>query len=123
MERRTRAQTLGREAEEAACRFLESQGLKLLERNYRCTHGEIDLVMQHGDSTVFVEVRYRRSTRFGTGAETVDARKQAKLSATAQHYLLTHRAAARRPSRFDVVSVVENAGNGAIDWIRNAFDT
>lgn len=121
--RQTKAQALGQKAEDSACRYLQSQGLKLLERNYRCPHGEIDIIMRHGDSLVFVEVRYRRSTHFGTGAETVDSRKQAKLAATAQYYLLQHRRAARRPSRFDVVSVSQDTAGGDIDWIQNAFLT
>ncbi|HQU14912.1 MAG: YraN family protein [Chromatiales bacterium 21-64-14] len=111
----------GRWAEDLACRYLQAQGLTLIERNYRCPAGEIDLVMEQQGSTVFIEVRYRRAPRFGTGAESVDARKRAKLLATALHYLQRDPVAARAPSRFDVVSM-EGARTGPrIRWIPNAF--
>jgi len=113
--------TRGREAENRAWEYLRSRGLRLLQRNYRSRRGEIDLVLQDQDSLVFVEVRYRRESRFGTGAESVDRRKQSKLIACAQHYMQTNPAIARQPCRFDVVSV---GGSGeAIEWIRNAFGT
>ncbi|MGD8618181.1 MAG: YraN family protein [Gammaproteobacteria bacterium] len=111
--------TRGREAETLAWQYLQSRGLRLLQRNYRCRRGEIDLVLQDQDSLVFVEVRYRRESRFGSGAESVDRRKQSKLIACAQHYLQAYPRIARQPCRFDVVSV--DGSGGAIEWIRNAF--
>jgi len=84
----------GNRAEATACDYLQRQGLKLVERNYLCKRGEIDLIMRDGQDTVFVEVRYRRSDRFGSSAESVDWRKQAKLLATAEHYLQQHPKAA-----------------------------
>lgn len=112
----------GAEAEERACRYLQQQGLHLVERNYRCQRGEIDLIMRDGASMVFVEVRYRRSARFGSGAESIDRRKQAKLVAAASHYLQAHREAAKRPARFDVVSIAPDGNGNEINWIRNAFE-
>lgn len=111
--------TRGREAEARAWQFLQSRGLRLLQRNYRSRRGEIDLVLQDRDSLVFVEVRYRRISRFGSGAESVDRRKQSRLIACAQHYLQTHPGIARHPCRFDVVSV--GASAESIEWIRDAF--
>jgi len=113
--------TRGREAENRAWEYLQSRGLRLLQRNYRSRRGEIDLILQDHDSLVFVEVRYRRESRFGTGAESVDRRKQSKLIACAQYYMQTNPEIARQPCRFDVVSV---GGSGeTIEWIRNAFGT
>lgn len=109
----------GRRAELAACRYLQQQGLTLVEGNYRCGSGEIDLVMRDGQTLVFVEVRYRRSVRFGSAAESVDGRKQGKLLAAAAHYLQTHPKAARRACRFDVVALAGQQTD--IDWIRDAF--
>lgn len=109
----------GQEQETRALRYLEQQGLRLRQRNYRCRHGEIDLVMDDGDSLVFVEVRYRGNRQFANGAESVDRRKQSKLAATALHYLQSHRDAARRPARFDVVSLAPN--RAGLEWIKNAF--
>jgi putative endonuclease len=108
----------GRLAEEAACRYLQAQGLRLIERNYRCRSGEIDLVMDDGDSLVFVEVRYRRHDRYGSGAETVDARKRARIIRCAQYYLQRHPTAQGRPARFDVISL---AAGQDLQWIRDAF--
>lgn len=109
----------GQEQEARALRYLEQQGLRLRQRNYRCRHGEIDLVMDDGDGLVFVEVRYRGNRQFASGAESVDRRKQQKLTATALHYLQSHRDAARRPARFDVVSLAPD--RDALEWIKNAF--
>lgn len=116
---------IGRRAEQAVCRYLEDQGLSLIERNYRGPQGEIDLIMQDADSVVFVEIRYRQHSRFGAGAETVNRRKQSRVVATAMHYLQSHRALRARPARFDVVSVAPPAqGNQQgyrIAWIADAF--
>lgn len=122
---------VGRRAEELARAYLEARGLRTLTRNYRCPPGEVDLVMRDDTVTVFVEVRYRRRTDFGSGAESVDARKRRRLAAAALHYLQRHPEAARGPSRFDVVSLSGTApgadprsGRGPeILWIRDAFET
>ncbi len=107
---------IGAEKEILARTYLERQGLRPVARNYRCRLGEIDLVMRDADTLVFVEVRFRASTRFGSPAETVDRRKQRRLAATAEIYLQQHPNAL--PCRFDVVAI---SGNDRIDWIRNAF--
>lgn len=107
----------GAQAEQLACAHLERAGLRLLTRNYRCPQGEIDLVMDDRDTLVFVEVRYRRSVRFGSPAETVDRRKQARLRAAAEHYLLSRQA--DRACRFDVVAV--RGEPPRIEWLRDAF--
>ena len=107
---------IGGEKEQIACRYLEGQGLRLLARNHRCRHGEIDLVMRDADTLVFVEVRYRRSQRFGTAAESVDAHKQRRLAAAAGHYLQGH--PSPLPCRFDVLAI---GADDCIDWIRHAF--
>ncbi len=116
-ERRQRGQW----AEQKVCDHLERLGLRLLSRNYRSPFGEIDLVMRDRDCLVFVEVRFRRSSRFGSAPETVDARKQSRLRATAEHYLQRNRRAQRLPCRFDVVGVTTTQGQAEIDWIRDAF--
>ena len=90
-----------------------------MTRNYRCRQGEIDLVLQDRDTLVFVEVRYRRQSAFGSAAESVDSRKQARLVACARHYLTTRRQAGSRCCRFDVVAI--DGPDESITWIRNAF--
>lgn len=111
----------GRLAEDFACRFLQGRGLEVLARNYRCRRGEIDLVMKDSGCIVFVEVRYRGNARFGSAAETVDRRKQARVIATAQHYLQRHRDAAGAPCRFDVVTLSPGSPSAPLQWIRDAF--
>jgi len=111
----------GKAAETQACRFLINRGLALVDRNYRCRHGEIDLIMRDGRCVVFVEVRYRGKRRFAGGAETIDHRKQSKLTATAMHYLQSHPGMAARPARFDVVAIDSGLGEERVAWIRDAF--
>lgn len=111
----------GRDAESLACRYLQTQGLKLIERNYQRRPGEIDLIMMDASSLVFVEVRYRRHARFGSGAESVDRRKQARITACAQLYLQAHPEMAVRPCRFDVISIGGEPGDPAMEWIQDAF--
>lgn len=109
----------GREAEDAALQHLLRQGLTLVARNYRCRMGELDLIMRDGEALVFVEVRYRRSSRFGGALESVDGRKRARLVQAALHYLQS--SAADRPSRFDVVALTGAAGSLSLQWIKDAF--
>lgn len=100
-----------------AARFLEARGLRVLQRNYRCRSGEIDIVALDGRTLVFAEVRYRSSPSFGGAAASVDGRKQAKIVRAARHYL------AGKPEcacRFDVV-VLDRLDAAAVKWIRDAF--
>lgn len=113
------AKMRGMDAETRALHYLQGRGLRCLARNYRCRGGEIDLVMQDKDSLVFVEVRYRRQSGFGSAAESVDRRKQSKLVTCARHYLQGSPDAACRPCRFDVVTL--SGPEPAIAWIQDAF--
>jgi putative endonuclease len=115
-------QARGRAAEDTALRFLEDRGLVLLERNYRCRMGELDLVMRDGDSLVFVEVRARGQATFGGAAASVGHAKQRRLVAAARHFLMTHPPAAALPARFDVVAISGSGGENPPQWIRAAFD-
>lgn len=109
----------GAAVEAAARTHLRRAGLQPLAANARYRGGELDLVMRDGDTTVFVEVRYRASAAFGGGAVSVDLRKRRKLVLAAQLFLLAHPALADRPCRFDVV---EAAGDPPqLRWLRDAF--
>ncbi len=114
---------LGQAAEMLACDYLQRSGLQLVQRNYRCRRGELDLVMRQGEITVFVEVRYRSPSAFADGVTSIDRHKQARLLAAAQHYLLQHPDAARRPCRFDVVAVTPEGGENRVEWITNAIES
>ncbi len=112
---------IGNAAETLACDYLQQHGLALLERNYRAKYGELDLIMRDQNQTVFVEVRYRRNHRFGSGADSIQSAKQGKLQKTALYYLQQHPKLARQPVRFDVVSISTMEGQPDIDWIKDAF--
>lgn len=116
-------QSRGRAAEDAALRYLQAKGCALVQRNYRCRLGEIDLVMRDGGSLVFVEVRARGSDAFGGAAASVGHGKQRRLSAAARHFLMTHPREARLPARFDVVAISGPGGENSTRWIRAAFDS
>lgn len=109
----------GQQAEDQALAYLQAQGLALVERNYRCRGGEIDLIMRDGAKLVFVEVRYRSSEGFGGALASVGSRKQARLVYAAGHYLSAKRI--DRPVRFDVAAVSGSPGKLAIQWIKDAF--
>lgn len=110
----------GQAAEDRALAHLQAAGLRLVQRNYRTPGrggGEIDLVMRERDGTlVFVEVRRRASAAFGGAAASVGGVKQRRIIFAARHYLM--RLPAPPPCRFDVVAVQD----GAIEWLRAAFD-
>jgi putative endonuclease len=111
----------GRWAEDRALEHLEACGLEVLARNYRCRFGELDLVMTHGTTLVFVEVRYRRNDRFGRAADTVTPAKQRRLQYAARHFLARFPAGRLPACRFDVVSVSRPNYAPEILWIRDAF--
>jgi putative endonuclease len=107
--------------EDLAAVHLRSAGYQIIEKNYRCPFGEVDIVARDGESIVFVEVKSRRSGKFGVPQLAVGAKKQEKLSKIALYYLKENRLHGRR-ARFDVVAVrILPEGNG-IDLIKNAFD-
>jgi putative endonuclease len=115
----------GRHAENFAKRFLQQQGLETIEENYFCKKGEIDLIMREGEQLVFVEVKYRRNTHYGSGAEAVTYHKRQKIIYSARHYLHRHQLSNMTSSRFDVISMSlaqhQEKGKYAIEWIKNAF--
>jgi putative endonuclease len=106
----------GARAEDLCAELFRSYGLRVLERNWRCRHGEIDLIAEEQGTLVFAEVRMRSGAGFGGAAESVTEAKRARLLAAARLYLT------RRPDaacRFDVLLV--GAEPSRIEWIRNAF--
>ncbi|WP_439134217.1 YraN family protein [Pseudomaricurvus sp.] len=104
-QKQTPAMAAGQESERAAEQFLREQGLKLIQRNYRCKAGEIDLIMQDREHLVFVEVRFRRNSRYGSASETVNLQKQQKLIRAAQYYLQTCAKHSLPACRFDVIAI------------------
>lgn len=101
---------------------LERAGLRLIERNWHCRFGEIDLVMRDGEAVVFVEVRYREGDTAGGALASVGAAKRTKLVRAAELYLAQHAALAQRPCRFDVVAFDGQGSGVRCDWQRGAFE-
>jgi len=107
----------GRHAENVAAIFLQRHGLTILEQNYHCRYGEIDLIARDGDALVFVEVRMRKNAAFGGAAASITTTKRDKLLRAARHYLS---GCARTPAcRFDAILI--DGDNAAPDWLKNVF--
>lgn len=109
----------GKQAENIACEYLIKQGLKIIERNYYCRRGEIDLIMSDNNTLVFVEVRYRKSNLYGDAKESVTYKKQQKLHLTALHYMQKYKH--DRQARFDVIAITGDSQQHRFEWIQNAF--
>jgi len=113
----------GARAEKKALRFLKQQGLRLLDTNFACKAGEIDLIMLDQATLVFVEVRSRSASRFGNAASTIDRTKRQKIRKTADFYLQSHREHSHRICRFDAISIdnYDTNGQNSLEWIKSAF--
>ncbi|SRR5258706_14024096 len=107
---------IGARAEDLCAELLRAAGLRLLERNWRCRHGEIDLIAEEEGTVVFAEVRKRTGAGFGGAAESVTAAKRQRILAAARLYLSRR---AESPCRFDVFLVQGEPAN--VHWIRDAF--
>jgi len=109
----------GRQAEKLACKFLQKQGFTLIEKNYACRLGELDLIMLQDTKLIFVEVKYRKSAQYGYASEAVDLRKQRKIILSAQNFLQQHPQFSDMECRFDVVSFTGSEQQP--EWLRDAF--
>lgn len=115
--------TVGTRFEKGAENFLNENGLQTLRRNYKCTFGELDLVMEEQGVLVFVEVRFRRNISFGGPLESITLAKQKRVIRSANHFLSMQPKFQNHPCRFDVVGVTQNGTQFVYDWIRDAFST
>ena len=105
----------GAAAEALAASYLATRGLTIVQRNYRCRGGEIDLIARDGEVLVFVEVRLRRNRAFGTAAESITAAKRRRLRLAARHYLA--RLGREPPCRFDAM-LLDALETENIEWLR-----
>ncbi|MEO0070643.1 MAG: YraN family protein [candidate division WOR-3 bacterium] len=119
-ELKTKHQLLGKTGEQFAQKFLTQIGYKILKTNYRCRHGEIDIVCQDGKTIVFVEVKTRTSEKFGTPSEAVTSRKQNHLHRAAWEYLIKNNLESQ-PVRFDVLTLSFFSSHPEIEHIIGAF--
>lgn len=108
---------MGTHYEEIASEYLRARGYEILEKNFRCRFGEIDMVAREQNYLCFIEVKYRRTDRKGHPEEAVDRRKQNRICRVADYYLLSHPSDREVEVRFDVVAILGEE----ITLYRNAF--
>ncbi len=111
----------GQEGERLAARFLEDQGFRILDRNYRNRLGEIDIVAEDKGVIVFVEVRTLKASAGHSPEETIQWKKQQRISRTAQAYI-QYKRLEDRPARFDVIAVTFDGTRSALRHIPDAFE-
>ena len=109
---------VGAQKEEEVCAHLLSEGVRILERNFRCRQGEIDVVGYDREYLVFFEIKYRRTPDKGNAAQAVGTAKQRKICRVADYYRFLHCCAEDTPVRFDVIAV----DGEQLSWIKNAFE-
>ncbi|MGB2115271.1 MAG: YraN family protein [Porticoccaceae bacterium] len=118
----TNSKAIGEWSEKLACDWLKIQGLKFLERNYFSQYGEIDLIMAEQRCLVFVEVRYRKNSTYGSAEESITLKKCQRLTATAESYLLTKNYGHNTAVRFDAIAISPSKEldlHCTINWIQN----
>lgn len=108
---------LGKRGEEYAARYLEERGYRLLERNWRCAHGEIDLIARQGGETVFVEVKTRSSAAFGHPFEAITPSKLARLRRLAAVWCAQTDSPIRR-IRIDAIAIIGSSGDAVVEHLR-----
>lgn len=116
-----RRQNLGKKGETLAAGYLKKCGYKILEMNYRNKLGEIDIIARDKGTIVFVEVKSRRTDRFGSAKNAVRPAKQRKISMVALWYLKATKQMYQK-ARFDVVAIAGDGDHPKIDIVKNAFD-
>ncbi|WP_419661263.1 conserved uncharacterized protein, UPF0102 [Desulfosarcina variabilis str. Montpellier] len=116
-----RQQQFGRKSERLAAEYLKLKGYRIIETNYRCPVGEIDIIAREKGTLVFVEVKARRSSRFGSPKGAVTPAKQRKISMAALDYLKRSGQDDAR-ARFDVVAIDTEMGRPDIEVVKNAFE-
>ena len=113
----------GADAEQLAQNYLQQQGLKLLAKNFRTLRGEIDLIMRDNTHLVFVEVRFRQSSAFGSAEESITQQKCQRLTAAALAYMQSQKLVDQLSARFDAVAIspasATSQGGYRINWIKN----
>ncbi len=112
---------LGKRGEEVALRFLKKNGYQILQKNYVCKMGEVDIIAREKDTLAFIEVKTRTTKAFGPPQLAVNASKQMQLSKAALSFIKEKRLEEAK-ARFDVVAIILGPGGEEIELIRDAFD-
>lgn len=109
---------IGAKMESMAFEFLQEKGIRIINRNFTCRLGEIDLIGLHKGTLVFFEVKYRSSVKSGLPEEAVNAKKQNNICRVADYYRMKYHVAENISCRFDVVAILGDK----ISWYKNAFE-
>ena len=113
--------SIGNKAEKFALLFLKKQGLTFIDKNFFYRRGEIDLIMMDKQQLVFIEVRYRKSKKYGSALESVTQQKQQRIIKTSQYFLLKNKQYRQSALRFDVIAFQKDISTASMTWIKAAF--
>lgn len=109
---------IGKQYEDLAREYLIKNGYTIIDKNYRCKIGEIDVIAKDNDYLCFIEVKYRSNSNKGYPSESINANKIFRITKTAEYYLMTNKYSTNVKCRFDLVAILGNK----IELIKNAFD-
>ena len=113
---------IGDKHEAFAVEVIKNAGFEVVDKNYLCKLGEVDIIARSGQNLVFVEVRYRRSENYGGALQSVDKKKQRRIALAANHYLQKHKLTNKVACRFDVFAITGSLNQLSYQWIEAAFD-
>ena len=117
----TDTRTRGRQYESIALAYLVKRGLVCIAQNYYCRVGELDLVCRDGDELVVVEVRFRRSDRYGGAVGSITRSKRKRIERATELFLAAHPQYSELQVRFDIVAITSRKGDNVVTWLRDAF--
>jgi len=121
MDTHSRKKEIGQKGEDRAVSYLKGLKYQILERNYRCKLGEVDIIARDNDTLVFIEVRTRSSLAFGLPQESINRKKRHQLSKVALEFMI-RRKLKNTSARFDIVAISLEPGRERVDLIRDAFE-
>ncbi|MBR4669922.1 MAG: YraN family protein [Butyrivibrio sp.] len=113
---------LGTAREELAAAYISEAGAKVIERNFSCKSGEIDIIARDGKYLCFIEVKYRKSCKYGSPETAVDFLKRKKISKASRFYMYFKHYDEETPVRYDVIAIHGDEGAYTIKWIKDAFE-
>ncbi len=114
--------TTGTDKENLACRYLEENNACILDKNFRCRQGEIDIIAKDGRFLCFIEVKYRQNDKYGYAQEAVNRQKRQKICKVSKFYLYSKYKSYDLPVRYDVIAISQTDDILVFNWIKNAFE-
>ncbi len=112
---------VGNSFEDMACKFLRDSGAHVIERNFRAFRGDIDIIAMDGRYLCFIEVKYRKDSKYGSAEAAVNFSKQKQICKLSKFYLYSKKKSEDIPIRYDVIAITSDSGIIGIKWYKNAF--